>query len=75
LNPLSIGEASWVIGMLLAFATGALLGYCWKLREHDRQIASILKIAHRIEAAKAAKKERTPQAEPSPCPSGNGLPC
>jgi hypothetical protein len=44
--------------MALAIVVGALIGYCWKEREHAREIEAILRITRRIEAA---EKERAPK--------------
>ena len=75
MNPIGMSEASWCIGMLIAFLTGALLGYCWKERDRAREIESIIRITKRIEEARSAgaKKERAPK-DPAHYPS-HRLPC
>jgi len=49
--------------MLIAFLAGIILGYAWKLREHDREIEAVMRIAKRIREAnyKAPKKEGAPK--------------
>jgi len=38
LNPLMVSDNTLFICMVAAFAVGALIGYCWKEREHAREI-------------------------------------
>ena len=75
MNPLMVSDSTLFICMVAALAVGALIGYCWKEREHAREIRAITRITKRIEEARSAgaKKERAPK-DPAHYPS-HRLPC
>jgi len=66
LNP-PISETTLVIGMLIAFMAGIILGYAFKYREHEREIKAILNLTRpkRREVIVQAETERTPKGPPA----------
>lgn len=59
-RPLTNSEASWIIGMLIAFLVGYFIGLAWKARTHDREIESILRITKRKEEAMLTARKGPP---------------
>jgi hypothetical protein len=41
------GELGWLIGLGVSFLCGGLLGYAFKVKQHDREIESILNVTRR----------------------------
>jgi hypothetical protein len=60
-----VPETGWLIGLGISFVCGALLGYALKVKQHDREIETILNITRRHRQEVIAKKE-TPQAVKGP---------
>ena len=62
MNP-PVTETTLVVGMLLAFLAGIILGYAFRYREHEKEIDAILNLTRpkRQEAIAQAEKERAPK--------------
>lgn len=61
-----MGESGWVIGLLVAFLAGMILGYALKVKQHDREIENILRNTRAARQIAAAKQNETPQGKKPP---------
>ena len=58
------GELGWLIGLGVSFLCGGLLGYAFKVKQHDREIESILNVTRRHRQEAAAKSDHLPKGTP-----------